>query len=956
MKWYLLIFIIVLTAILILGFIIRDKEVFLESKTINNIIDFTKKISYDLVHGDGEATDVIITTKDSYTKVYNQTDERLSISNDTYSIDMKLTTPKVNHVPLGDDVQVAEIQLKNYTNFDFKKLLEDLRIYDSRTMDEKERREIRLKYLTTETDFDGSEIETWKQFTDGSELGKMEDVKIGLFTNTIYGESIEWIFNISGFELREWASWVADSNFYSGSGKIIMNASNVNPGNTLVVYIAQQAGAIRTYTVNDSVVGSVGWTQAAYNYSATVEAIWYRANHTGGNVSITVVANTGTITFVSAYSEFDLGDTVTVGMTGNRTETVTSNQHSSTDTALNATGSGIVVTSGVLNSAGTECNAGSGFTEVPNPLSNGNYLFQWKNFSGSISNEWGNWSNTGTARIGKSVSLILLGEDAPATPSDEEYPQFTNLIDNNATLIDSGTAWFNVTLGRTNGTVGIQIGTTNYSTTNISTVFNASMTLTSGTYAYYWWGYGNGTSKNYNLTSTRYYTVNSSGDTTDPYFTGIPENLSINYGISVGVGFNATDEVEFSAFAVNNTKFTINNSGWLRNQSALGADTYNLLITINDTSDNTNTTNYKVTVTPIASTTTLSASPVSPIQYANTSNFSCSSENPTTLYINNIDYSVDKGKDVVRSAGSYVISCNSTASQNYTASADQKTYTINKAIPILSISGTTPITFANTSDFAGGESNSGDGGCIYSMDRTNGVYGAGTWTFNYSTAGCINWTAGSTTKDLTVTKATQTLTLTSSPSWSVSSGTETTVTGGNCPSELTCSLRRENSGVSNPDIQTLGEGLYNYTFNSSGTSQNYSYVMITTILNVSDTPDTTGPTFSGITNKSTYVNTSIAYQITATDASGVSCFVVNDSNFNINCSGKLTNATTITFPQLFWLNVTANDSLDNMNSAFFWINTSNIPPLNPSRRIIAILPSINNTIPYIKLGRHLIFQ
>jgi len=40
------------------------------------------------------------------------------------------------------------------------------------------------------------------------------------------------------------------------------------------------------------------------------------------------------------------------------------------------------------------------------------------------------------------------------------------------------------------------------------------------------------------------------------------------------------------------------------------------------------------------------------------------------------------------------------------------------------------------------------------MDRGNQVYGVGVWTFNYSTTGCDNYTAGSVTKDLTINQNT----------------------------------------------------------------------------------------------------------------------------------------------------------------------------------------------------------
>jgi len=96
--------------------------------------------------------------------------------------------------------------------------------------------------------------------------------------------------------------------------------------------------------------------------------------------------------------------------------------------------------------------------------------------------------------------------------ADTEYPVFSNYWDNNATLTDSGTGLFNVTLLSTNGTVLLEIDGNNITATNLTAdVYNASHTFTSsGNYAYRWHSWGNGTSANYNVSDERSYSVNSS--------------------------------------------------------------------------------------------------------------------------------------------------------------------------------------------------------------------------------------------------------------------------------------------------------------------------------------------------------------------------------------------------------------------------------------------------------------
>lgn len=93
------------------------------------------------------------------------------------------------------------------------------------------------------------------------------------------------------------------------------------------------------------------------------------------------------------------------------------------------------------------------------------------------------------------------------------------------------------------------------------------------------------------------------------------------------------------------------------------------------------------------------------------------------------------------------------------------TYTVDQADPRLgmNITGTGTIIYGTYSDFMGSEINEGDGGCLYVMNPTNdNLFGAGTVTFTYSTAGCQNYSAGSVTRDLTILQAPTTTTLTPS--------------------------------------------------------------------------------------------------------------------------------------------------------------------------------------------------
>ena len=101
------------------------------------------------------------------------------------------------------------------------------------------------------------------------------------------------------------------------------------------------------------------------------------------------------------------------------------------------------------------------------------------------------------------------GAECTLPAGDEEYPQFSSYWDDNASLVDTGTAHFNVTVISTNGTVFLEINGTNHTASNITaSAFNVSISMVNGTYAYYWGAWGNGSSHNYNVSAIRYYTVN----------------------------------------------------------------------------------------------------------------------------------------------------------------------------------------------------------------------------------------------------------------------------------------------------------------------------------------------------------------------------------------------------------------------------------------------------------------
>jgi sporulation protein YlmC with PRC-barrel domain len=132
------------------------------------------------------------------------------------------------------------------------------------------------------------------------------------------------------------------------------------------------------------------------------------------------------------------------------------------------------------------------------------------------------------------------------------------------------------------------------------------------------------------------------------------------------------------------------------------------------------------------------------------------------------------------------------------------------------------------------------------------------------------------------------------------------------------------AGVSANANWTLSLLNGNYSWNclaydSSGNS-NFSANRTITI-----NPDIVSPAFNNLTNQTIYETRALNYQINATDTFGISCFTVNDTtNFNINCSGYLKNNTVLAVG-LYNLNITVNDTSNNINSTLMWVNVTLIP-------------------------------
>lgn len=160
-------------------------------------------------------------------------------------------------------------------------------------------------------------------------------------------------------------------------------------------------------------------------------------------------------------------------------------------------------------------------------------------------------------------------------------------------------------------------------------------------------------------------------------------------------------------------------------------------------------------------------------------------------------------------------------------------YTVNQATPSLTLTPNSPISYGTSTNFSTNE-----GGCPSqlspcSLNITDGIFGAGTISANYSTPGNINYTSSSVVTSVTINKGIPPLILSSSNGWTIITSSADTITGSGCPSELICNLYESSLLVSNPYSNVFSAGLYNFTYNATGnsnyTSKSLSNILISTL-------------------------------------------------------------------------------------------------------------------------------
>ncbi|MFW5794712.1 MAG: LamG-like jellyroll fold domain-containing protein, partial [Bacillota bacterium] len=178
-----------------------------------------------------------------------------------------------------------------------------------------------------------------------------------------------------------------------------------------------------------------------------------------------------------------------------------------------------------------------------------------------------------------------------------------------------------------------------------------------------------------------YSDLNVKYDITDvkpPQFTTIPDDEIIEYGNDwVGADFDAEDEgVGIDEWFINDSRFDINQSGYLDTE-ILGAGTYNVNVSVNDTIGYTNSTIYTLTVERkdlniTADDKTKTYGDSDPSNSVTYSGFVL--EDDETNLDGSLNYNRESGEDV----GNYDIQPSGQTADNYTLNYYNGTLTINQ--------------------------------------------------------------------------------------------------------------------------------------------------------------------------------------------------------------------------------------------------------------------------------------
>ena len=178
---------------------------------------------------------------------------------------VKLNTPGIYYVIPGKDRLVAELEITNHNSY--SNVFNEMEFYNTKKQMQKFNRELTYKYKTW-----SEQKVKWVEINKEAELPEGKIV-IGIFTDVLMNEKIEWIPTLFGIRINEWAIW--DSTIYN------YWAFDENTGTNVI----ENVSAINNLTVNGG-NWTTGILDAGYKLQGATEV--QEIFNTYGNTSYSI--------------------------------------------------------------------------------------------------------------------------------------------------------------------------------------------------------------------------------------------------------------------------------------------------------------------------------------------------------------------------------------------------------------------------------------------------------------------------------------------------------------------------------------------------------------------------------------------------------------------------------------------------------------------------------------------
>jgi len=756
----------------------------------------------------------------------------------------------------------------------------------------------------TEAPTDPDDYNTSQQYnftaviTDDIELSEVVFTLDDVNYSVNYTGSTYWVnFTALSVGIHNYTWWANDTTNNindSEGGSYTVSAGTLVPPNvtSLVESPSDPAtyvlGAV--YTFNATVVDDGEVNIVAFNFSGTN----YSTVHVGGGVySVNITGLSGGVYNYNWWAN-DESDNINSSESGTYTiNTETSDLNLTFDNVEgNKTifeGNSVETNATIINSTGlplTIYRDGDVFNSGPNPL----YNLTTELIGGvyNVTAEFAGNENFTASSLTYYLTVIAF---PPTLHSAAESPT------DPATYVPGAYYEFNISIADVNAyNVSFEWEGVNYTPSSPATnVWTYNFTdLAAGTYNYKWWS----TDIPNNLTdsSSGTYTVSKASSSTNLLLNGTDDNLSISENQAVNstgqlITGQGTIQLLIDGTVVNTSVSPVVNI------SNYTAGTYNVTARYLE-SENYSASNETHFIIVSDETNpqvfSLGENPASPTTYIygkqhhfNTSATDNVALDSVNLIIDNTSYisSIYAGKFYYNvadlAAGSYEYYWRANDSSGNINNTEGGTYIINGATTSGAITGHGSYEYPYESTVTGTETNDGDSDVNYTQYRDSvlvsnpetDTLAVGSYTYVYNNSAGVNYTANSLIDQQTLTitqNSSYVLDITFSPSDSETYGTATTVTGINCPAQLTCTLYRNGTLVSNPDVDTLGASVHEYTYNTTG-NINYSSGQVQenlTIAQIDDVPPQINVT--GCAPDPATTGQTVQCNITATDEVGLS--------------------------------------------------------------------------------------